>query len=142
MASIDQLNYIKSSAAAIYHALTTEVGLAAVWTPKLKVKPEVGFVNTFDFDEGYITKLKVISLQESKMIAWQCIDSDVEWIGTTMTFHLSEKDGVTTVVLEHAGWKSITPFYKWCGYNWAMFLFRLKKHCEQNVKVSHEDAQS
>lgn len=134
MESIEQINYIKSSRQIVYNTLTTEEGLANVWTKKLKVKPMVGFINEFDFDEGYINKMKVSELVENSSIVWDCIDSDEEWVGTSISFHLSEKDGVTTVSLSHAGWRARTEYYGWCSYNWAMFLFRLKKYCEN---ISH-----
>lgn len=131
MESIELVNYIKVPASLIYKALITEEGLSNIWTPKLKVKPEIGFVNEFDFDEGYITKMLVLELEENRKVLWECMDSDPEWVGTRVSFELSEKEGVTTVVLKHWGWSEKTHFYRWCNYNWAMFLWRLKKYCEQ-----------
>lgn len=136
MAAIEQINYIKSPATVIYQALSTEEGLGKIWTPKLEVKPEVGFVNTFDFNEGYITKMKVTALHHNKKVAWECIDSDPEWIGTTISFELSDSGGKTAVLLRHAGWEKVTEFYRWCNYNWALFLLRLKEYCEQKSSAS------
>ncbi|WP_188466203.1 SRPBCC domain-containing protein [Marivirga lumbricoides] len=131
MAAIEQINYIKSPSSKIYKTLTTQEGLGNIWTPKLKVKPEIGFVNEFDFDEGYLTKMKVQELKENKWVLWECIDSDPEWVGTKVSFELSENENVTTIVLKHFDWKEMTDFYRWCNYNWAMFLWRLKKYCEK-----------
>ncbi|MBI6116562.1 SRPBCC family protein [Salegentibacter maritimus] len=130
MESIEHVNYIKAPIAKVYKTLTTKEGLGNVWTKKLKVKPEIGFVNEFDFDEGYITKFKVIELIENNKIVWECIASDEEWIGTKVSFGLSEKDNVTTVTLIHYYWRKRTDFYRWCNYNWAMFLYRLKTYIE------------
>ncbi|MBR9855492.1 MAG: SRPBCC domain-containing protein [Algicola sp.] len=131
MINIEHVNYIKAPIATVYRTLTSEEGLGEVWTKKLKVKPEVGFVNEFDFDEGYITKMKVIELKNNTKIVWECIASDKEWIGTTISFELSEKNNVTSVVLKHSDWRELTEFYQWCNYNWAMFLYRLKSYCEK-----------
>lgn len=131
MINIEHVNYIKAPIATVYRTLTSEEGLGEVWTKKLKVKPEVGFVNEFDFDEGYITKMKVIELKNNTKIVWECIASDKEWVGTTISFELSEKNNVTSVVLKHSDWRELTEFYQWCNYNWAMFLYRLKSYCEK-----------
>lgn len=130
MESIEQINYINAPIAKVYKTLITEEGLGNVWTKKLKVKPEIGFVNEFDFDEGYITNFKVVELLENNKIVWECTDSDEEWVGTKVSFELSKKDNVTTVVLKHYRWKERTDFYRWCNYNWGMFLYRLKNYCE------------
>ncbi|MCH7398169.1 SRPBCC domain-containing protein [Belliella sp. DSM 107340] len=130
MESIEQINYIKAASLIVYEAITKEEGLATVWTKKLKVKQEVGFVNEFDFDEGYLTKMKITELEEGKKVVWECIDSDEEWIGTFVSFEISQEQSNTKIVLKHYNWKEKTDYFRWCGYNWAMFLKRLKDHCE------------
>ncbi|MEX2592208.1 MAG: SRPBCC domain-containing protein [Anditalea sp.] len=113
MENIEQINYIKAPVPTVYKALTSEDGLAQVWTKKLTVKPRIGFVNEFDFDEGYITKMKIVELQENNRVVWECIASDPEWVGTGIGFELSEKEGTTTVILRHFNWREI----RWCNYN-------------------------
>lgn len=130
MESIEQVNYIKAPIGTIYQALTSEEGLRKIWTKKLKVKPEIGFINEFDFDEGYITKFKVLELVDNSKVVWECIASDEEWVGTKVSFELSERNNKSTVTLKHYKWRERTEFYRWCSYNWAMFLFSLKTYCE------------
>lgn len=139
MMHIEHINYIKTPIETVYQALTSEEGLGEVWTRKLKVKPKVGFVNEFDFDEGYITKMKTIELEDNAKIVWKCIASDKEWIGTTISFELSEKDNITAVVLKHSNWRELTEFYQWCNYNWAMFLFSLKTYCENQKGLPYQE---
>ncbi|WP_164108519.1 MULTISPECIES: SRPBCC family protein [Sphingobacterium] len=134
MVSIELVNYIKAPASLIYQVLTTEEGLAKIWTKKLIVKPEVGFINEFDFNEAEITKMKIIELQENSRIYWECVDSDKEWIGTRVSFDLSERNNQTAVILKHSDWRAVTEYYQWCNYNWSMFLQRLKTHCESLVQ--------
>lgn len=131
MENIEIINYIKAPASNIYKALTTEKGLASVWTPKLKVEPKVGFINEFDFNEESLTRMRILQLEPSSLIVWECIDSDPEWVGTKVSFSLKESGGVTTVLLKHLDWKEISEYYRWCNYNWSMFLMRLKAYCEQ-----------
>jgi len=130
MEKIEILNYIKAPASTVYEALTTEKGLGEVWTNKLNVKPEVGFVNEFDFNEETLTKMKILELNKNESILWECVESDPEWVGTKVSFRLEEKNGVTTLFLKHSGWRELTEYYRWCNYNWSMFLKRLKEYCE------------
>ena len=139
MESIEQINYLKVPIAKVYDALTSEEGLKNVWTKKLKVKPEIGFINEFDFDEEYITKMKIIELVENKKILWECVASDEEWIGTNISFELTEKDNITTVILKHFNWRERTDFYRWCSYNWAMFLYSLKTYCENKKGLAYQE---
>lgn len=138
MEKIEHINYIKSPIAAVYKTLTTQEGLHDVWTTELIVKPEVGFINEFDFGDNDTTKMKVLELSPNKRILWECVDSDPEWIGTKISFDLTEKDGVTAVVLKHFDWRELTEFYQWCNYNWAMFLLSLKNHCEDGEGTPYQ----
>jgi len=130
MEKIEHINYIKAPIDKVYKALTTQEGLGQTWTTQLIVKPELHFVNEFDFGDNYGTKMKVVVLEENKKIEWECIESDPEWVGTGISFDLSEKDRVTAVVLRHFNWRELTEFYRWCNYNWAMLLLSLKTYCE------------
>lgn len=138
MYHIEQNQYIKAPASAVYQALTTQEGLAATWTQNLVVKPETGFINEFDFNDNYATKMKVVELQEDKRVYWDCIDSDPEWIGTSVSFDLAEQNSVTTVELRHLNWKEVTEFYRACNYNWGMFLYSLKSYVEEGEGLPYQ----
>ena len=79
--------------------------------------------------------MKVAELTRNTRIVWECIDSDPEWIGTIVSFDLAEKDAVTSVILRQLNWKELTEFYRWCNYNWAMFLYSLKTYCEEGEGI-------
>lgn len=132
MEKIEHINYIKAPIAAVYKALTTQAGLGAVWTEELIVKPELGFINEFNFGDDDNTKMKVVELVQNQKVLWECVDSDPEWVGTKISFDLTNKNGVTSVVLKHFDWRELTEFYQWCNYNWAMFLLSLKSYCEDD----------
>ena len=38
-----------------------------------------------------LTKMRVDELVTDKKILWQCVDSDPQWIGTTISFDMEEK---------------------------------------------------
>lgn len=59
--------------------------------------------------------------------------------GPKITFELTESNGTTTVDLSHAQWKEITSCYKFCNYNWAMFLLSLKQYCELGKGTPYQE---
>jgi uncharacterized protein YndB with AHSA1/START domain len=135
MEKIELLNYIKSPVSVVYHALTTEKGLSETWTSKLSVRLELGFVNEFFFVDERPIKMKITELETDKRIVWECLGYEPEWVGTVISFELAEKDGSTSVVLRHLNWKKLNEFYRWCNYNWAMFLYSLKTYCEEGAGI-------
>ena len=52
--------------------MTTE-GLDQIWTKKLNVKPEVGYINEFDFNKGETTRMKGLELKTENYILWEYI---------------------------------------------------------------------
>lgn len=137
MEKIEHINYIKAPLEDVYSALTTQEGLGAVWTEELIVKPELGFVNEFNFGDNDNTKMKIIELSQNRIV-WECIASDPEWIGTKISFDLIQKEKVTAIVLKHFDWRELTEFYQWCNYNWAMFLLSLKSYCEDGEGTPYQ----
>ncbi|WP_119079811.1 SRPBCC family protein [Chitinophaga alhagiae] len=139
MHHIEHMQYIKAPASIVYEALTTEEGLGAVWTNKLVVKPEVGFVNEFDFNDNYGTRMEVKELRPGRRILWECLgDVDPEWTGTAVSFDLREQNGVTTVDMKHLNWQAVTDGFRSCNYNWAMFLFSLKTYVENGKGMNYQ----
>ena len=130
MHNIEHIQYIRRPIEAVYGTLTTETGLAAVWTEKLIVKPETGFVNEFDFSDNYGTKFRNAELAPPERILWECVQSDPQWIGTKVAFDLETRKDTTAVTLRHTGWREVTEFYRYCNYNWAQFLYSLKLYLE------------
>lgn len=137
MASIEQLNTVKVPALKVFEALTTQEGLAEVWTTVLNVKPETGFINEFTFDKD-TDRMKVIRLIPGQKVEWLVMESDPQWIGTVISFDLSERNGVTTVVLKQEGWKEVTDFYRFCNYHWGWFLYSLKTYCEEGKGIPYQ----
>ncbi len=120
---------IKATPEKIYEAITTEGGLANWWAKQTTAKPEVGFVNTFTFGT-FRNEMKVTQLIPGKKVEWQCIKSIDEWIGTTISFELEEKDGKTILRFSHSGWVAVTDMFASCNYDWGRFMTSLKSLCE------------
>ena len=136
--NIEHLLVIKTASSIVYEALTTQNGLAEVWTRELIVKPVVGFVNEFRFGKD-VDKMKITRLTENRLIVWDVIDSDPEWIGTVISFALEEKNGATVITLKQEKWREVTDFYRSCNYNWGFFLLSLKSYCEKGKGMPYQE---
>ena len=110
---------------AVYRALTTIEGLSAWWTSDTRGDGKVGGVIQFRFGNGGFD-MKVLELQPARRVVWQVIDGPEEWMGTTVSFDLTQNDDWTIVLFKHAGWKEPVEFMHHCSTKWAVFLLSLK----------------
>ncbi|SEN90269.1 Uncharacterized conserved protein YndB, AHSA1/START domain [Amphibacillus marinus] len=140
MANIEHLQKINTSIDLIYQALTTEEGLANVWTNSLSVTNEVNGFSSFYFGGEDRVKVRIIELKPDELVSWECVASDEEpeWIGTTITFELYKQENHAVVELTHAGWQEVSSCYRYCNYNWSMFLQSLKHYCEEGKGAPYQ----
>lgn len=120
---------IKVSPEKVYEAIITQEGLESWWCKNTVAKPEVGFTNIFTFGKD-ISEFKVSNLTPNKKVEWQGIRSVDEWVGTSISFDLSERNGNTVLRFTHGGWRAVTDLYAECNYHWALFMKSLKSLCE------------
>lgn len=138
MANIEHIQYVNAPASEVYPVLASAEGLAEIWTQELTFNAEVGSVNEFRFGDEKPTKMEITDLVPNQKMIWRCIDSDPEWIGTGVSFELQEVGGKTSVTLKHTNWRKVTEFYRFCNYNWAIFLLSLKEYCEGGNGMSYQ----
>ena len=119
----------KASPEKVYEALTTVDGLAAWWTDQTTGDPEVGGTLEFRFLPGGFD-MEVVELEPAKRVRWQVADGPPEWVGTHVTFDLSEVDGYTIVLFKHEGWEEPVEFMHHCSTKWASYLLSLKQLVE------------
>ncbi len=53
-----------------------------------------------------------------------------EWIGTTISFTLSESGARTVILFRHADWRECSEFTAHCSMKWATFLLSLRAFVE------------
>lgn len=121
---------INTSPETVYRALTTENGIRGWWTADTKIKPEAGSIAEFNFGERYHNEMKIMDLQPNRRVEWYVLEADAEWIGTTITFNLEEKEEKTLLRFGHINWEQPTDFYANCNYQWGRYLRSLKDFCE------------
>jgi uncharacterized protein YndB with AHSA1/START domain len=122
---------IKSSANAVYKALTTREGLAGWWTRTVEGDTGAGGVVTFRFHtaEGALLghfDMKVVELDADKQLLWQVVGGPEEWIGTRVSWQLRQEGDYCMVLFKHQGWKEPVEFMHHCSTKWAIFLMSLK----------------
>ena len=135
MADIIHRIGIKSSAAKVYNAVSTIQGLASWWTEEVEGDENVGGKIQFTFrsETGDIKGQMVFEVQElnrDKNVRWKGVDGPAEWIGTEITFDLSEQDGQIIVIFGHRNWREAVEFTAHCSMKWAVFLLSLRQYIE------------
>ena len=126
---------IKSPAAQVYKSISTVKGLANWWTEEVEGDERVGGKIKFRFrsDTGEIKgemTMQVQELRPQEEIRWRCTDGPSEWIGTEVTFQLSQQDNQTIVIFGHRNWREAVEFTAHCSMKWAVFLLSLREYVE------------
>lgn len=117
---------IRASLDKVYHALTTQQGLAGWWTSNTKGDGDrVGNMIEFRFGAGGFD-MRVTDLTPSALVQWQVTTGPEEWLGTTIAFELKQDGDYTIVLFKHLGWKEPVEFMHHCSTKWAIFLMSLK----------------
>ena len=127
---------IKASPAEVYRAVATVDGVAGWWTEETSGESRVGSVITVVFrDRGAEAEkgrmdLEVVKLDSGKEVRWRVKDGPPEWIGTEVTFALTQEGDDTIVNFGHRGWREPVEFMAHCSMKWATFLLSLRKLVE------------
>lgn len=139
MKSIYHRLLIQAPAEKVYHALTTQEGLAGWWTPETTAVPEIGSIARFAFGPDYFKEMEVVELNPCSSVKWRCIRAFEDWIGTTLTFELQPHQKGTVLLFHHDGWKEYTPEFASCSFDWALFFRSLKFLCETGKGFPYPD---
>lgn len=126
---------IKAPAAKVYKALSTIEGLANWWTAEVEGDEQIRGTIEFIFRsetgdiKGKMT-MEVQQLNPEKNVQWRCIEGPAEWIGTDISFELSDQDDQTIIIFGHRNWREAVEFTAHCSMKWAVFLLSLREYVE------------
>ena len=118
-----------SSPEAVYKTLATIDGSSGWWTTDTHGESKEGGVIRFRFGKGGFD-MKVLELDPSRRVLWQVVEGPEEWLGTKVSFDISQKDDWTIILFKHAGWREPVEFMHHCSTKWAVFLLSLKSLLE------------
>ena len=126
---------IKSTIIQVYKALTSLEGLSNWWTEEVNGDEQVGKKIEFRFRsvtgelKGSMV-MEVLELNTPTNVRWRCIKGPDEWVGTDITFLLSQQDDQTILLFGHRNWREAVEFTSHCSMKWAVFLLSLREYLE------------
>jgi uncharacterized protein YndB with AHSA1/START domain len=135
---LHRIGVTSSSPDEVYAALTTLDGLSGWWARDTTGETGVGGVIAFRFGPGGFD-MKVAELAPGKKVVWEVVDGPAEWIGTEVSFELSQAGDFTIVLFEHRGWAEPVEFMYHCSTKWAVFLLSLKQLLETGYGAPDPD---
>ena len=122
---------VKVSPGAVFPALTTETGLASWWSTKVKAEARIGGIVDFTFIADFNPNMKVTSLEDPSLVAWECVSGHPPWANNTFRFALKETDGGTQVMFTQDYAQELSDeVYGVYNYNWGYYLESLRLYCE------------
>lgn len=66
------------------------------------------------------------------------VHADDDWLGSRITFHLDERDGVTVVRFSHTGWPQTNTHFRVSAHCWALYLRLLRRYLEHGDVIPYE----
>jgi uncharacterized protein YndB with AHSA1/START domain len=142
MFEIKHLLTIDAPIALVYAALTEQEGLAAWWTTETIATPTVGSIASFRFGDRYHDRMRIEALEPNERVEWVCLEGDPEWVATTFTFDLEDREGSTVLRFTHGGWREVTDFFANCNFHWGSYMRSLKAYCETGKGQPFRESES
>jgi uncharacterized protein YndB with AHSA1/START domain len=116
----------------VYQAIATTEGISGWWT-RDGVRGESSEGSKVEFYFGSpeaAAVMEVTQLNPEGQVGWHCVEGADEWVGTKLTFDLTDKDNETVVMFAHADWRHPSEFMAHCSARWAYFLLSMKSLLE------------
>ena len=135
MADIIHRVGIKAPISKVYAAVSTVEGVAGWWTKDAigESKPggavQVRFRSPAGNEVGNMT-FQFIELNPNKEVRWRFKSGPEEWVGTDVTFTLSQDGDCTLILFGHRNWREAVEFMAHCSMKWATFLLSLRQLVE------------
>jgi uncharacterized protein YndB with AHSA1/START domain len=125
---------ITATAGVIYNLFTTKAGIQKWLTKedgwKITGNEKLGDTLSFYFG-GDHHEMRISKLTPNKEVKWECTVGHPEWIGTSVSFTIENKDGKSILFFAHKGWKSKTAWFEQCSQVWEGSIADVKKAAEK-----------
>ena len=124
---------IKAPIAQVYQSIATRDGLANWWTVDTRGESRVGGQLEFVFiaptgEQMGAMVMDVQVLNAPSEVRWRCTGGPPEWIGTDITFELSQQDDKTIILFGHRSWREAIEATYHCSTKWAVFMLSLREY--------------
>jgi uncharacterized protein YndB with AHSA1/START domain len=121
---------IKAPLARVYEAVATVQGVAGWWTEETSGESQLGGTVQVLFrshgEEKGRMSFEVQKLSPNQEVHWRCTAGPAEWLGTDVTFSLSQHGDQTLILFGHKNWREPVEFMAHCSMKWATFLLSLR----------------
>ncbi len=122
---------IKAPISKVYAALSTAPGVAGWWTRETTGESTPGgTVQVLFRDAGgkEIGKMafEMSRLEPNQAVRWHFKAGPDEWLGTDVTFDLTQDGDTTLILFGHRNWREPVEFMAHCSMKWATFLLSLR----------------
>ena len=125
---------IKAPLARVYEALATVEGVAGWWTEETTGESKPGGTVQVLFrshgEEKGRMSFEVRKLSPNREVHWRFTAGPAEWLGTDVTFSLSQQGEQTLILFGHRNWREPVEFMAHCSMKWATFLLSLREVAE------------
>jgi uncharacterized protein YndB with AHSA1/START domain len=132
MNSINDEVRIQAAAGKVYEALTRQAGYRGWWNAVGEVAEAAGGEAKLRFVKDGIPVnmgFRIDYMKANESVRWTCVTHDMpSWVGTSLTWRLTEADATVVVSFEHSGWKGTAPDA--VAQGWKHFLGSLKSYVE------------
>jgi uncharacterized protein YndB with AHSA1/START domain len=124
----------------VYKTLATKDGLAEFWTRQVEGDSAArGKLSVFFGSPKPAAVMEVAELSPDDRVQWRCVEGPPEWVGTTITFDLTESGGETVLLFTHADWREPVEFMHHCSTKWATVLLGLRSGLEGGAFTAFPD---
>ena len=134
MSNITHRVGINASVDDVYNAIATVDGVAGWWTVDTSGESRIGNSMSVRFTKDDVEigsmAMTVTTMTPGMEVQWRVTDGPPEWIGTDITFSLSQQDGITILLFGHRNWRDAGEFMAHCSMKWATFLLSLRDFAE------------
>lgn len=100
------------------------------WSEEIEGNTEMlNDVFDYHFEDIHTCKIKLIEVVPNKKVVWLVMENyfkfttdKTEWVGTQVSFYISEKDGKTQLVFTHHGLVPDYECYEICYGAWTSYI--------------------
>jgi hypothetical protein len=125
---------IRAPVSQVHAARSTVSGVAGWWTQATSGESRPGGTMqvVFHAKTGDEVGRMKFELQKStpEEVVWHFTAGPEEWIGTDVSFALSQQGDTTILLFAHRNWREAIEFTAHCSMKWATFLLSLRQLLE------------
>jgi hypothetical protein len=120
---------VEAAPETVLEAVKTTAGIKGFWTSRAEVPREVG--ETLELEFAMAPQPFDLQLERSddRSVVWRTQTFPPHWVGTSVHWDVTDRDGGSTVTFRHAGFGDDEEVGR-VAYTWGQVMTRLKQYAE------------